>query len=226
MKIRLWQAYLFCAFDAPPRDHYADDVCFCFCRCCRCCRRCFALCPNTPSRAPQTQVLPPELLSDTRFIGSSSGALLAVLAATGVVQQRPHDIIHKAAALCHRYQVYSRRSGLFGVWGGLLRELLDDLLPADASELCSGGRAAILCTAYPWLYSVLLTDYGSREDVISAVLASAHIPLLMDGRWARPLPASAVAVTSRGRMPAVTNAIDGNWWRWVSGVLGCVGGGG
>ena len=200
--------------------------------------------PPSPNNTTYKQALPPDTLQQLHHIGSSSGALLAVLAAAGVTHHRPHDVITTAAAICRTAAVGNRRFGLFGVWGSLLRQLLLQLLPEDSAARCSGGRAAVLTTAYPWLYNVMLREYNSTDDVIRAVLASAHIPLLMDRRWSAPLvgqPAAAAAVAagssasqtaaaaaaavggssvSRGWSPRpwmeTLTAIDGNFWYMVS----------
>ncbi len=70
------------------------------------------------------------------------GALIAVLAACNVSAQRALDLAHE---LCQRHGVFRRPLGLAGVWGGLVRTWLQELLPLHAAQLCS-GRAALVVT--------------------------------------------------------------------------------
>lgn len=83
-----------------------------------------------------------------RFIGSSSGALLSVLAAAGLVASAPHDIVATAASLVRSSGLSTRRLGLLGERHGLTRSLLAALLPPDAAAACS-GRVSVLTTAFP-----------------------------------------------------------------------------
>ena len=105
--------------------------------------------------------------------------------------------------------VRSRWWGLYGLWGGLLRQLLEQLLPGDAAERCNSGRAAVLTTAFPWLYNVTFSEYDSRSDVIQAVLASAHIPLLMDRQWSASLVGGCAAASASAAAAAASAAGGG-----------------
>lgn len=66
--------------------------------------------------------------------GASSGALVAVLAACDV---DPELIFEEAYKLAVDNDIWNRKFGLLGIWGGLIREWLDRLLPDNAHELCS-----------------------------------------------------------------------------------------
>jgi hypothetical protein len=74
-----------------------------------------------------------------------------------------------------------------GIAGDMFRHWLRDVLPADAAVRCS-GVTSLLVTRWPSLASKRISDYSSREDLIEVVLASAHLPVVMDWnvatRWA------------------------------------------
>lgn len=76
--------------------------------------------------------------------------------------------------------VWERKLGLCGIWGSIVRQWLDEVLPVDAAEVCSGKvHIAILRLPFRKEY---VSEFHSKEDLINACLASAHIPWLMDGK--------------------------------------------
>lgn len=117
-------------------------------------------------------------LDRAQFAGSSGGAISATLAGCGVTDsERTYDA---ALRLAEREGAFARGPwGLWGIWGELVREWLDELLPPDAEKRCS-GRVHILVHRLGDGQSHV-SEYESRDDLISACLASVHIPLLMDG---------------------------------------------
>lgn len=76
--------------------------------------------------------------------GASSGALVACLAACNV---DPELVFEEAYKLAIDNDVWNRKFGLLGIWGGLIREWLDRLLPDNAHELCSHRLHVIIGTA-------------------------------------------------------------------------------
>jgi len=66
------------------------------------------------------------------------------------------------------------------VWGNVVRDWLEELLPENAHEICR-GRVYISVVRLPFRREYIST-YTSKQDLIATCLASAHIPLLMDGR--------------------------------------------
>lgn len=63
--------------------------------------------------------------------GASAGALAATLAATDV---NPYDATELALSLAEEAGVWTRPLGLQGVWGSIIYEWLDTLLPEDAEK--------------------------------------------------------------------------------------------
>ncbi len=118
-------------------------------------------------------------LDKAQFAGASGGALTATLAGCGVTDRR--HTLSVAEQLCDTAGVFERGPwGLRGIWGGIVKEWLERLLPTDAAEKCS-ERVHILVHR-PFRGGRLVSEFESRDDLISACMASVHIPFFMDGR--------------------------------------------
>ena len=73
-----------------------------------------------------------------------AGALAATLAACDVDMDLA---LERALALCEETGALERGAwGLYGIWGGVIRQWLDELLPEDAAQRCD-GRVELLVTA-------------------------------------------------------------------------------
>jgi hypothetical protein len=118
-------------------------------------------------------------LASVSFAGASAGALTATLAATGVDFGRATDL---ALSLAAEAGVWNRRGGLQGIWGPMIREWLDELLPEDALQQVSNQRLSLLVTPVPSFGKRRVQAFESRDDLIRCCLASVHIPWFLDGR--------------------------------------------
>ncbi|KAG2426615.1 hypothetical protein HXX76_012930 [Chlamydomonas incerta] len=155
---------------------------------------------SSGSHQPQPhQPQPPPLA----VVGSSSGGFIAAFAACGV---RPHAALRAAHRLVLEHRVMTRPLGLAGLWGGLVRAWLHELLPEDAAERCNGGcssnscrggggggggaavrvRVRVVVTTWPCLHVRALGNFRSKHDLIEVLAASAHIPYFMDWRPTAP----------------------------------------
>eukprot|EP00208_Stichococcus_sp_RCC1054_P007605 CAMPEP_0206138018 /NCGR_PEP_ID=MMETSP1473-20131121/3011_1 /ASSEMBLY_ACC=CAM_ASM_001109 /TAXON_ID=1461547 /ORGANISM="Stichococcus sp, Strain RCC1054" /LENGTH=361 /DNA_ID=CAMNT_0053531321 /DNA_START=477 /DNA_END=1562 /DNA_ORIENTATION=+ len=112
------------------------------------------------------------------YVGASAGSLLVVLAACGVPAEAA---VAGAARLAKEHGVFERPLGVAGIWGNIIRAWLDELLPPDALERCR-DRVSLVVTRVPSFRQQYLHSFTSREDLLDAVLASAHIPFLLN--WA------------------------------------------
>ncbi|GLC68756.1 hypothetical protein PLESTF_000733400 [Pleodorina starrii] len=120
-------------------------------------------------------------LTRVPMAGASGGALAAVLAACGV----PADVVlQRAYEMSVKHGIWERPLGLVGIWGSLIEQWLDDLLPADAAERCR-GKITIIVTTLPNMGQVGISDFKDKHDLINAAMASAHIPMLLDLKFAR-----------------------------------------
>ena len=119
---------------------------------------------------------------NARLVGASAGSLTALCAKCGVGAD---EALVVALSLCDKHGIFERPLGLAGKWGGLVREWLDAVLPADAHERCRGKVHILVSTVEPALWPPLrrtrVTDFASRSDLIDCAMASVHIPPFMDG---------------------------------------------
>lgn len=116
-------------------------------------------------------------LTNAKLVGASAGALTATLMACHV---DAHYATAIAVKLLRKYNVYKRSLGLVGVWGGVVRDWLEEILPANAAELCRGRvHIHVLCLPYQRHH---VSDFRSKGDLIETCLASAHLPMVMDGK--------------------------------------------
>jgi len=121
-------------------------------------------------------------LSKAHLMGASAGALTAALAACDIDFDRAFEV---AQRLAMQYDIYDRPGGLMGIWGGIIYQWLDELLPDDAAKRCN-RRLSISVAEVTWkrppklLNRRLIDTYESKEDVIEACMTSVHIPFFLD----------------------------------------------
>ncbi len=83
-------------------------------------------------------------------------------------------------------------------WKMLLKEWLEVLLPSNAHKLCS-GRLHVQCQrVFPLPTMEVISEFRSKPDLISVLLASCHIPFFMD---------SNLSTTLRGKQFYIDGAI-------------------
>ena len=58
-----------------------------------------------------------------------------------------------------------------GVWGRLIVAWLDELLPADAADICR-DRLKLIVTNIPSFKQTYVSDYSDKQDLIQANMAS------------------------------------------------------
>jgi len=111
-----------------------------------------------------------------QFVGASAGALVTTLGACGV---SPDVAIDSAYRLSNEEKLWDKKLGLLGIWGGLVRRWLDEILPHDAHDICR-GRLKLVVTDVLRRRQVYLEDFSDKKDLIDANMASIHIPLFLD----------------------------------------------
>ncbi len=123
------------------------------------------------------------------FTGASAGALCATLTACNVDFEDATSLALKKA---REEGVWDRPLGLFGIWGNIIDEWLEELLPGndlDQHEVLlplvnDGGKLSILATEVPSFQKKKISDFKSKRDLIDANMASVHIPFFLDGKAA------------------------------------------
>jgi len=117
-------------------------------------------------------------LRECALVGASAGALAIVLAACDVDFRHATRVAYR---LAEENNLYERRLALVGIWGRLVREWLEELLPEDAHERCSGWTEVCILEVFPPpFHRRAVSRFESKADLIECLLASAHIPVLLD----------------------------------------------
>jgi predicted acylesterase/phospholipase RssA len=109
-------------------------------------------------------------LSSCTFSGASAGALTATLTAGEVDFYEATDL---ALSLAAKANVWDRSSGLQGIWGPLIFEWLDTLLPNSLENI--DGRLSLLVTPIPSFGKTKVSEFTDKDDLIRCNMASVHI---------------------------------------------------
>jgi predicted patatin/cPLA2 family phospholipase len=117
-------------------------------------------------------------LSSARFTGASAGALTAALTCNDVDFNKATK---RALELANDAGIWDRGS-LQGIWGELIREWLDELLPDNAAERATQRQLALLVTPVPFLGKEKISDFANKKDLIDCAMASAHLPWFLNGK--------------------------------------------
>lgn len=119
-------------------------------------------------------------LSATSSTGASAGALCATLTACDVDFYHATDL---ALSMAKDAGVWDRRGGLQGIWGPMIREWLDRLLPDDAVAYTTARETSLLVTRLPYvLQKQRIASFTDRQDLIDCNMASVHLPYFLDGQ--------------------------------------------
>jgi hypothetical protein len=109
-------------------------------------------------------------LSSCTFSGASAGALAATLTGLNVDFYSATDL---ALTMAADAGVWDRKSGLQGIWGPMIENWLDVLLPESIQPI--QGRLTLLVTPVPSFGKVKICSFIDRQDLIRANLASVHL---------------------------------------------------
>lgn len=118
-------------------------------------------------------------LSSSNIIlsGASAGALSATIAKTNV---SPMIATEMALQMSDDVGVWERPLGLQGIWGSIIYDWLDKLLPKDADKIVK-EELHILLTPVPSFGKSRISQFENRMDLINANMASVHLPWFLDG---------------------------------------------
>jgi hypothetical protein len=103
--------------------------------------------------------------------GASAGALTATLMATNVDFVQATEL---ALQLSEDAGVWDRSGGLQGIWGPIIEEWLDRLLPDNAAELAN-HRLSLLVTKIPSFGKEKVSTFRDKRDLIGCNMASVHL---------------------------------------------------
>lgn len=110
--------------------------------------------------------------------GASAGALTATLMAANVDFLKATEL---ALQMAEDAGVWDRSGGLQGIWGPIIREWLEELLPENADEMVN-DRLSLLVTTIPTFGKDKVSTFRDRQDLIDCNMASVHLPWFLDGK--------------------------------------------
>jgi predicted acylesterase/phospholipase RssA len=110
-------------------------------------------------------------LSTCTFSGASAGALTATLTATDVDF---YDATDLALKMADEAGVWDRSNGLQGIWGPLIEDWLNALLPDSCIESVQ-DRITLLVTPVPSFGKSKISNFEDRNDLIKCNMASVHL---------------------------------------------------
>ncbi|KAL3767751.1 hypothetical protein ACHAWO_003148 [Cyclotella atomus] len=120
-------------------------------------------------------------LNNVLLSGASAGALSATIAKTSISPYRATEL---ALQMSDEAGVWERPLGLMGIWGDIIYQWLNDLLPSDAQIVVNDERLHVLVTPVPSFGKNIVSRFESREDLIQANMASVHLPWFLNGNFA------------------------------------------
>lgn len=140
------------------------------------------------------------------FAAFSSGAIASAILLCGLSIKDAGKVL---ARLMDEHGVSERTLGMALVWGEITTKWLDEVFPENAAELCEGS---LVVHVLEWrgIYGIdggvqmrRVRNFPTRSALIETLLASSHIPFLLDGRpWT-------TLTTTEGDLPHGTfKAID------------------
>ena len=131
------------------------------------------------------------------IIGASAGSISAALLLSNADFPKALEV---ALEIGKKAGVYERKTGLAGIWGSLLKEWLEEIIPDDVTEeMFSNLQIAVTPSIKT---PKLISCFKGKADIIEACMASCHVPLFLDGR---------ATTTFRGE-----KVIDGSFWYFVT----------
>lgn len=152
-------------------------------------------------------------LANTPCVGASAGALAATLA----VNNADMDIaLESALRLSHEAGVFDRGPwGLAGIWGPIIEQWLDELLPLDAAARCSGTTRIMVnevdLSLPPRLRCTSVTEYVDRPELIAGAPPAAPSVAARRNSYSTPTLIVCARLAANLASVHVPLFIDGRW---------------
>lgn len=103
--------------------------------------------------------------------GASAGALTATLMTAQVDFIQATEL---ALQMSEEAGVWDRSGGLQGIWGPIIHDWLDELLPENAVELVN-HKLSLLVTTIPSFGKDKVSTFRDKQDLIECNMASVHV---------------------------------------------------
>lgn len=114
------------------------------------------------------------LTQDIPVAGASAGSLIAATAKSGISEA---DLVQATLDLAHNCREGGTRFRLRSV----LQDTLNQVLPNDIHERCSGVVHVAVTKVWPKVTPTLVSKFTCKKDLIDTLLVSCHIPWYFDG---------------------------------------------
>ncbi|GMH78866.1 hypothetical protein TrVE_jg3407 [Triparma verrucosa] len=124
---------------------------------------------------------------DLRLVGASAGSLAATLFTYGVSSEVATNC---AIRLSDEADLWNNPLGLAFVWGQIIEEWLEELIPSgdfysDPDSLCLLLSETSFSSLTGNSERRKVSKFRGREDLINANMCSVHIPIFLDKRLTR-----------------------------------------
>lgn len=118
-----------------------------------------------------------EDLKNAIMMGASAGSVSAAfLLLAADVEKAPKLAID----IANRNDLFSRKAGLTGVCGDLMRAWLNEMI-TDEIDMTDLKNLHVAVTGSKG-YSKIIKDFENKDDLINGLLTSCHVPFFMDGK--------------------------------------------
>ena len=114
----------------------------------------------------------------TPMVGASAGALSAAMLSCDCDFRDATDFVVDQA---DRYRIYERKSLAF-IWGGLIDEWLNHVLPDEIPTRAKNDLHVTLTPMRIWQRPKLVTEFENKHQLKRALMASVHIPFFLNGK--------------------------------------------
>lgn len=109
--------------------------------------------------------------------GVSAGAISAALLLCNIDLEHATQI---AMRLYESFDLEHRTYGLIGIWGYIVRLWLNELLPDHCATILQERLFVTLTPVKNLFSSHVQSTFTNKQDVIDCIMASCHIPFLLD----------------------------------------------
>jgi hypothetical protein len=118
-------------------------------------------------------------MENVAVMGTSAGALTAALLKT---ESNFELAAQQAISLAYANDIWNARFGLAGIWGDMVEEWLDILLPEELTDDMKRNIHLSVTPSNLLRKPIALSGFQNKSSLIRACMASTHIPFFMNGK--------------------------------------------
>jgi hypothetical protein len=111
------------------------------------------------------------------MLGSSAGSLASTLLSSNA----NFEYAAKYAIMqVERDHIYEKKLGLFGIWGNLIEEWLNETIPNDLTYNTQNMLYLTVTPVHILPKIKLISHFDNKNDLVHTNMASIHVPLFLD----------------------------------------------